>query len=92
MKDKRCFICKFKGNISEHNTHVNYIYSQSGEDIRINLCWGHSVEFFKMGQVSFFLKYKSDFHGQFGSDLDDTILEKSGAFKRKNSSYWTGAA
>lgn len=91
MKDKRCFICKFQRNLTEHSTHVNHIYAQNGDDISINLCWSHSVEFFKLGQVSFFIKYKADFHGQYGSDMDDAIIEKSGAFKKKNSSYWFGS-
>lgn len=90
MKDKRCFICKFQCKMTDNNTHMNYIYSHTGEDIHINLCWAHSVEFFKLGQVSFFHKYKEDFHGQYGSEMDDAILEKSGVFKKKNSSYWFG--
>ena len=74
----------------EQETHVNHIYSQNGENLKINLCWSHSVEFFKLGQVSFFNKYTEDFRGAYGSDMDDAIFEKSGVFKRKNSSYWFG--
>lgn len=91
MKDKRCFICKFKSHLTDNNTHVNHIYSQTGENIKINLCWSHSVEFFKLGQVKFFIKYKADFHGCYGSEMDDAIIEKSGVFKKKNSNYWFGS-
>lgn len=90
MKDKRCFICKFQGKVADNNTHINHIHAQNGEDIKINLCWSHSVEFFKMGQVGFFHKYRSDFHGQYGSEMDDAILEKTGILKNKNSSFWFG--
>lgn len=60
---EKCLVCKFFGK-STPSASLSTIY-QPGQNQHIHLCYSHSVEFFKMGQVKFMLKYQHDFrqHG-----------------------------
>ncbi len=78
MKEN-CLVCKFHGkNVA--SAALSTIY-QSGQNQHIHLCYSHSVEFFKMGQVKFVLKYKNDFREHGFSDKDEIFqhLDSSGA-------------
>lgn len=72
MSRERCIICNFHGKIS-HEVTVNYLYQTSSVQT-VLLCYGHSVEFFKIGQTNFLLKYKEGFneHGLDTAKFFDT--------------------
>jgi hypothetical protein len=59
--DKICLICKFYGRITRGN-HADVIFQRQNE-LKIHLCYGHSVDFFKNGQVPFIEKYRQVFQG-----------------------------
>lgn len=65
---EKCLVCKFFGK-NTASVAVSTIY-QSGQNQHIHLCYSHSVEFFKMGQVKFMLKYQHDFRQHGISDKD----------------------
>lgn len=65
---EKCLVCKFQGK-NAASAAIGTIY-QPGQNQYINLCYGHSVEFFKMGQVKFMLKYRNDFREHGFSDKD----------------------
>jgi hypothetical protein len=73
MKDKRCFICKYQGKI-QLETFQNEIFSPRGKGLTIMLCYGHSIELFKMGQANFMIKYKSDFTNFYGFEDDKLAI------------------
>lgn len=63
---KICIVCKESGrkNCADQK---DLIYQDRGEPTRIDLCYSHSVELFKMGQTNFVTKYRparieSNFH------------------------------
>ena len=60
MKDKRCFICKYEGKINLE-TQPNQLFGDKKFSQIISLCYSHSVELFKNGQVNFTVKYKANF-------------------------------
>lgn len=63
MEDKMCFTCKHLGKIRlAENTDVIYCKGRS-HNKHIQLCYLHSVEFFKLGQTNFLLKYNAQFAG-----------------------------
>lgn len=65
---EKCLVCKFQGkNVASAATSTIY---QPGQNQYIHLCYSHSVEFFKMGQVKFMLKYRNDFREHGFSDQD----------------------
>jgi hypothetical protein len=66
---EKCLICKFHGK-NTPSVSTSTIY-QASQNQYIHLCYSHSVEFFKMGQVKFVLKYQHDFreHGLSSKDL-----------------------
>lgn len=66
--NEKCLICKFHGK-STLSASLSTIY-QAGQNNHIHLCYSHSVEFFKMGQVKFMLKYRHDFREHGFSDKD----------------------
>jgi hypothetical protein len=68
MNNEKCLVCKFHGK-SSPSVSASTIY-QSRQNQRIHLCYSHSVEFFKMGQVKFMLKYQHDFQEHGFSDKD----------------------
>ena len=67
MNDK-CLVCKFHGKHTP-SVALSTIY-QAGQNQHIHLCYSHSVEFFKIGQVKFMLKYRHDFREHGFSDKD----------------------
>lgn len=73
---EKCLICKFHGK-STPSVSLSTIY-QAGQNNHINLCYSHSVEFFKMGQVKFMLKYRNDFKEHGFSDKD-SMFQDSGS-------------
>lgn len=69
MKTKLCEACKSLGkNNSGH--HLDEIFQTQGAPTMIRLCYGHSVELFKMGQTSFISKYRPDVPQRNPSSLD----------------------
>lgn len=60
MKMKRCKACQKTGKFNSAS-HSEYIYSTRSSTIMIKLCYEHSVEFFKTGQINFVNKYGPDF-------------------------------
>lgn len=73
MKDKRCFICKYQGKI-ELDTYANEIYGQRDKNLSILLCYTHSIELFKTGQIKFMAKYKPNFSQFYGVENDQAAL------------------
>lgn len=71
--DKRCFVCKFEGDNSK-NTYLSFYYIKT-ESIPVSFCYGHTLEFFKIGQMKFFLKYQHTFRGYATSAEDEAIIE-----------------
>lgn len=71
---EKCLICKFKGKSTLSST-MSTIY-QRGQNQHIPLCYSHSVEFFKSGQVKFMLKYQRDFR-EHGFNDQDTIFDST---------------
>lgn len=74
--NEKCLICKFHGK-STSSVSLSTIY-QTGQNNHIHLCYSHSVEFFKMGQVKFMLKYKNDFR-EYGFSDKDSMFQDSGS-------------
>lgn len=74
---EKCLVCKFHGK-SNPSVAASTIY-QPGQNQYIHLCYSHSVEFFKMGQTKFMLKYQHDFreHG----------FDKESLFGKGSSNY-----
>lgn len=63
MNDKMCFTCKQLGKIRLAEG-TDTIYAKGrGENTRIHHCYSHQVEFFKIGQTNFLLKYNAEFIG-----------------------------
>jgi len=73
MKDKRCFTCKYQGKISLDTTNC-HLYDPRGKSLTISLCYTHSVEFFKLGQKNYMLKYGKDVTEFFGYEEDSLTL------------------
>jgi hypothetical protein len=73
MKDERCFICKFKG-LTKTETYSSEIYQPRGRSLTIPLCYDHSIDLFKMGQVNFIVKHKPNFTDYFGFENDELIM------------------
>lgn len=65
---EKCLVCKFQGK-SNPSVAASTIY-QPGQNQHIHLCYSHSVEFFKLGQVKFMLKYQHDFKEHGFNDKD----------------------
>jgi hypothetical protein len=61
MKDVRCLVCMYKGLIVV-GTNSDVIYQGKGDERKVQLCYHHSVELFKMGQTNFMSKYRENFH------------------------------
>jgi uncharacterized protein YktA (UPF0223 family) len=59
MKTKVCEACKQIGKDTTGH-HVEEIYHLLSAPTYIRLCYSHSVELFKSGQVSFYSRYKMD--------------------------------
>lgn len=57
--EKFCLICKFHGDIIWGN-YNDKVYL-SGRSTELNLCYRHSVDLFKMGQITFFAKHAQVF-------------------------------
>ncbi len=75
MAKHRCLICKYKGNHRFENVQINLLYKSGGKQVEIFLCYPHTVEYFKSGQVPFFRNYESIFREHHGSEIDNKILE-----------------
>lgn len=60
MNRERCLICSFYGK-SSLEVSANHLYSATSMQT-IHLCYKHSVEFFKIGQTNFLMKYKHGFN------------------------------
>jgi hypothetical protein len=74
MKDKRCFICKYQGH-SNVETCKNQIYGAKGDkNLTVLLCYGHSVQLFKLGQTNFMLIYKPNFSDYYGMEEDHVAI------------------
>ena len=73
MKDKRCFTCKYQGQIKV-DTFQNEIFNPRGKSLSILLCYSHSIELFKIGQANYMLKYKADFTHFYGFEDDKLAL------------------
>jgi hypothetical protein len=84
MKDNRCFVCKYNQDHVKKYTD-DYIYDSKGKPVTLPLCYGHSIEFFKIGQISFVVKHRHIFAGAFGSETD---LELVNYFKRAPERSW----
>ncbi len=56
---RKCMICK---NLGKHVAaeYEDVIYNPRSEPSFINLCYNHSVELFKTGQINFVSKYRPD--------------------------------
>jgi hypothetical protein len=61
MKDDLCPICKFHGRLKKGDS--SGIIFQKGRDIRLSICYVHSVELFRKGQMEFLLNHKDVFLG-----------------------------
>ncbi len=74
---EKCLVCKFH-NKSTPSVALSTIYHPN-QNQHIHLCYSHSVEFFKMGQVKFMLKYQHDFreHGFNDKELFQNINSAS---------------
>ncbi len=75
--NEKCLVCKFHGK-NTPSVAASTIY-QARQNQQIHLCYSHSVEFFKMGQVKFVLKYKNDFREHGFSDKDEIFQHISSA-------------
>ncbi len=73
MNDKRCFLCKYQG-VNNTETHSNEIYRSCGKVFELLLCYGHTIDLFRMGQVKFIQKHKMNFSEYFGLDEDQLII------------------
>lgn len=71
MKNKVCTVCKDAGKLSFAEGDSDLIYQKHGKAQSIRLCYYHSVEFFKIGQLKFVFKYDI-------SILDDVYAKKNG--------------
>jgi hypothetical protein len=69
MKEKECFICGSQVQ-TKSEIYQNKIYSPRGKALTISLCYGHSIELFKMGQATFMMKHKWIFTNFYGFDED----------------------
>ncbi len=56
-------------------TNDDILYDGKGQARSIPLCYGHSVEFFKVGQKAFIKKYRPIFNGKFGTDSDMELVD-----------------
>lgn len=79
-KDYRCFVCKYLGQ-SAQETASQLIYGKGSEQASFPLCYPHSVEYFKLGQVFFFEKYRKVFAGHVHSFEDEQILESANIYR-----------
>ncbi len=61
MKDKICPICKYYGRIT-WGDQSDSLFNERNE-VKIHLCYSHSVDLFKKGQANFILKYREVFKG-----------------------------
>lgn len=82
MPDKRCFICKYMGASKTQSLFSSNIYKKNGEAFEVNLCYMHSIEYFKTGQVKFFSNYENIFKGYAASDEDQKIINILDELKR----------
>jgi hypothetical protein len=74
MKDNRCYICE---DHHENNPHFSNdsIYDTSGGSMTIPLCYSHSIELFKTGQITFLAKHKNILIKNFGSENGSGLAE-----------------
>jgi hypothetical protein len=62
MKEKTCLVCKHTGHLHAA-VGRDAVYQHNGNQCFIDLCYHHSVEFFKTGQKKFIDKYQPTFLG-----------------------------
>ena len=73
-KNEKCLVCKFQGRPNKAAS-LSTIY-QAGQNHYIHLCYSHSVEFFKIGQVKFMVKYRDDFK-EYGFSENDSLFQNA---------------
>jgi hypothetical protein len=56
MDIKECEVCSSAGRISFAED-VGHVYQENGKSQSIDLCYYHSVELFKIGQLKFIMKH-----------------------------------
>ena len=61
MNDKICLICKYQGRLIQ-GLHPGTIY-QDNNPTTLALCYPHSVDLFKNGQINFIRKHQEVFSG-----------------------------
>jgi hypothetical protein len=57
MKEKNCLVCKHNGFIRAADE-KDILYQENGNPFFVDLCYAHSVEFFKLGQRRFVNRYR----------------------------------
>jgi hypothetical protein len=73
MKDSKCLVCKFRDS-DIPKVRDDLIYDAKGNSILLPLCYSHSVDLFKVGQISFIMKYKKVFSGTFGIEKESDLV------------------
>lgn len=93
MKDKRCFVCKYmqKQTLSS-SSGMNNIYDSLGQTVNIPLCYSHSIELFKHGQVNFIAKYEDNFKGHYGFENDQSYIDHFNETRKRFLGNWFNRA
>ncbi len=73
MTKHRCLICKYLGNHNQENISTSTLFRKE-KSHTLHFCYGHSVEYFKKGQYSFFKKYQNDLLNAY-SNTDQPIYD-----------------
>lgn len=93
MSDKRCFVCKYmQKQILSTPSDRNLIYDSRGQSVNIPLCYSHSIELFKRGQVNFISKYEDNFKGHYGFENDQNFIDHFNETRKKFLGSWFNRA
>ncbi len=83
-KQHRCLICKHQGNHHFENISSATLFRKE-KSSQIHFCYAHSIEYFKIGQFSFFRKYQNVLLNAYSNTdqnvfdfLKDEIVGKNG--------------
>lgn len=91
MKTQHCFVCNCQRENPTKKS-LNLIYDARGLCVNISLCYNHSVELFKRGQVNFIAKFEDRFQGQFGFDDNDHFLDQFNETRKRFLGNWFSRA
>jgi len=88
MNDSRCLICKYLGDHKNKTLNRDRIYRDRGNDLIVNLCYGHSWELFMFGQYKFLNRYRPNFMSFLGTETEAEFVSFIKGNKTASSDPW----